>query len=250
MQRALTGAPVGVGAGQQHDQLRHRVRRARLGGGGGRGAAARSCSLVVLLAQLPGAWAAVRSARISYVTRFALIDSYRRKYILANLIAERQTAAELRSFTMRAFLIGRVARLAAYARSAELTAARQQTVTKVVGERPRAGVATAGVYAVLGALLATGVLPLSVAGTAVLALRSAAGSLQQLMYTSTSATRRACTSPTTWRSARTRRRGSRAGAARPGRRSSGSSRPASPSATRARRSPPCARCRSRSAAAR
>ena len=136
---------------------------------------------VLLLAQLPGAWSAVRSARIRYLTRFALIDSYRRKYILASLIAERQTAAELRSFTMRAFLIGRVSRLSAYARRAELQAARQQTVTKVIGN-VLGGLATAGVYAVLGALLATGVLALSVAGTAVFALRAAAASLQQLMY--------------------------------------------------------------------
>src|ERR1700733_1786648 len=136
---------------------------------------------VLLLAQLPGAWSAVRSARISYLTRFALIDSYRRKYILANLIAERETAAELRSFTMRAFLVDRVARLAAYARSAELRAARQQTVTKVIGSA-LGGLATAGVYAVLGVLVATGLLALSVAGTAVLALRSAAASLAQLMY--------------------------------------------------------------------
>jgi ATP-binding cassette, subfamily B, bacterial len=137
--------------------------------------------VVLLLAQLPGAWSAVRSARISYLTTFALIDSYRRKYILAELIAERHTAAELRSFTMRAFLIARVARLAAYTRSAELRAARQQTMTKVIGSA-LGGVATAGVYAVLGVLLATGVLALSVAGTAVLALRSAASSLEQLMY--------------------------------------------------------------------
>jgi ATP-binding cassette subfamily B protein/ATP-binding cassette subfamily C protein len=136
---------------------------------------------VLLLAQVPGAWSAVRSARISYLTRFALIDSYRRKYILAGLISERHTAAELRSFTMRAFLIGRVARLAAYARSAELRAARQQTVTKLIGST-LGGLATAGMYAVLGVLLATGFLALSVAGTAVLALRSAASSLQQLMY--------------------------------------------------------------------
>jgi ATP-binding cassette subfamily B protein len=137
--------------------------------------------VVVLLAQLPGAWAAVRSARIRYVTRFALVDSYRRKYILANLIARRQTAAELRSFTLRSFLLGRVARLAAYAREAELTAARQRTVTQVLASA-MSGVATVGVYATLGALLASGALPLSVAGTAVLALRSAAGSIQQLMY--------------------------------------------------------------------
>jgi ATP-binding cassette subfamily B protein/ATP-binding cassette subfamily C protein len=135
---------------------------------------------VLLVAQLPGAWAAVRSARISYLTRFALIDSYRRKYILASLIAERSTAAELRSFTMRAFLLGRVSRLAAYARNAELKAARQQTVTKVIGSA-LGGLATAGVYLVLGVLLATGYLALSVAGTAVLAIRSAAASLQQLM---------------------------------------------------------------------
>jgi ATP-binding cassette subfamily B protein len=136
---------------------------------------------VVLLAQLPGAWAAVRSARIRYVTRFALVDSYRRKYILTSLIARRQTAAELRSFTLRGFLLGRVARLAAYAREAELTAARQRTVTQVLASA-MSGIATVGVYGTLGALLAYGALPLSVAGTAVLALRSAAGSIQQLLY--------------------------------------------------------------------
>jgi ATP-binding cassette subfamily B protein/ATP-binding cassette subfamily C protein len=136
---------------------------------------------VLLVAQLPGAWAAVRSARIRYVTRFALIDSYRRKYILAELIAERRTAAELRSFTMRSFLLDRVSRLAAYARNAELAAARRQAITKVAAS-VMGGIATAGVYAALGGLLAAGALPLSVAGTAVLAIRSAQAALQQLMY--------------------------------------------------------------------
>ena len=137
--------------------------------------------VVLLLAQLPEAWAAVRSARISYVTRFALIDSYRRKYILADLIAERRTAAELRSFTMRSFLLGRLSRLAAYTRDAELAAARRQTVTRVLAGI-MSGIATVGVYTALGALLAVGAMPLSVAGTAVLAIRSAQAALQQLMY--------------------------------------------------------------------
>jgi ATP-binding cassette subfamily B protein/ATP-binding cassette subfamily C protein len=53
--------------------------------------------------------------------------------------------------------------------------------TKVIGS-VLGGIATAGVYVVLGALLWTGLLALSVAGTAVLAIRSAAGSLQQLLY--------------------------------------------------------------------
>jgi len=137
--------------------------------------------VVVLLAQAPGAWAAVRSARIQYVTRFALVDSYRRKYILADLIAERRTAAELRSFTMRSFLLARVSQLAGYVRRAELAAAQRETTTRVLAS-VMGGVATAGVYASLGVLLATGTLPLSVAGTAVLAIRSAHGSLQQLMF--------------------------------------------------------------------
>ncbi len=136
---------------------------------------------VLLLAQLPGAWAAVRSARIDYLTRFALIDAWRRKNTLAWLITERRTAAELRSFTMRPYLIGRVTRLAAYYRQAELRAALQQTQTKVIGNT-LGGIATAGMYVVLGALLWTGLLALSVAGTAVLALQSAAGSLQRLLY--------------------------------------------------------------------
>ena len=206
---------------------------------------------VLLVAQLPGAWAAVRTARIRYLTRFALSDSYRRKYVLDYLITDRRTAAELRSFTMREYLIGRVARLAAYARAAELRAARQQTQAKVIGSS-LGGIATAGVYVVLGALLATGVLALSVAGTAVLALRSAAGSLQQLMYSVNQ-----CYEDGLYFSdylsfcedARTRipsawhRRAARSS-------SRGSSCRASRSATPGPMSRRCATCRSRSAAAR
>jgi ATP-binding cassette, subfamily B, bacterial len=137
--------------------------------------------VLLLAAQLPGAWAAVRTARIRYVTRFALIDSRRRKWILASLMAERRTAAELRSFTMRSFLLDRVARLAGYARDAEMTAARRMATTRLAASA-LGGVATGGVYAALGVMLGLGWLPLSVAGTAVLALRSAGSSLQQLLY--------------------------------------------------------------------
>ncbi len=82
---------------------------------------------------------------------------------------------------MRSFLLDRLSRLAAYARDAELTAARRQTVTKVIAS-VMGGIATAGVYTALGLLLAVGAMPLSVAGTAVLAIRSAQAALQQLMY--------------------------------------------------------------------
>ncbi|MGH3221651.1 MAG: ABC transporter ATP-binding protein [Streptosporangiaceae bacterium] len=136
---------------------------------------------LLVLAELPGGWAAVRSARIEYLTSFALADTQRRKWILSDLMAERDTAAELRSFTLRRFMLDRVARLAAYARDAEMQAAGRQTLTKVVAQAAT-GVATVGVYLVLGVLLSAGLVPLAVAGTAVLAIRSAQASLANLLY--------------------------------------------------------------------
>jgi ATP-binding cassette, subfamily B, bacterial len=137
--------------------------------------------VLLLLAELPDGWAAVRTARIRYATNFALADSRRRKWILTYLMADRHTAAELRSFTLRDFLLHRAARLASYERDAQLTAARRQTVTQAVADAA-GGIATLGVYVALGVLLAIGALPLAVAGTAILAIRSAQSSLANLLY--------------------------------------------------------------------
>jgi ATP-binding cassette subfamily B protein len=137
--------------------------------------------VLLIIAELPGGWAAVRSARIGYATNFALADSRRRKWILSDLMADRRTAAEVRSFTLRAFLLGRFGQLARYERDAQLVAARRQAVTRVAANTA-GGVATAGVYVALGILLAVGSLRLAVAGTAVLAIRTAQASLAQLLY--------------------------------------------------------------------
>ena len=137
--------------------------------------------VLLLAAELPGGWAAIRAARIGYITNFALAGSHRRKWILSDLMAERRTAAEMRSFTLRHFMLARVARLAAYARDAQMKAASRQAVTRVTAQ-VAGGVATAGVYAALGIMLAVGALPLAVAGTAVLAIRSAQASLNTLLY--------------------------------------------------------------------
>ena len=45
--------------------------------------------VLLLVAELPGGWAAVRAARIGYITDFALTDSRRRKWMLADLMAAR-----------------------------------------------------------------------------------------------------------------------------------------------------------------
>ncbi len=137
--------------------------------------------VLLVLAELPGGWAAVRAARIGYITNFALADSHRRKWILTDLMAERHTAAEMRSFTLRHFMLAWVARLAAYARDARMKAAGRQALTRVTAQAA-GGVATAGVYTALAILLAAGALPLAAAGTAVLAIRSAQASLNTLLY--------------------------------------------------------------------
>ena len=136
---------------------------------------------LLMLAVLPDAWAAVRSARMRYATLFALIPAARRKWIIAGLLADRDSAAEVRAFTMRAFLLRMYDAVAKAEQDVLLGLARRQTLARLVGEA-LGGLGTGLVYVALGLLLATGAVPLAVAGTAVLAIRSGQGSLSSLMY--------------------------------------------------------------------
>ncbi|UBU11850.1 ABC transporter ATP-binding protein [Nonomuraea gerenzanensis] len=136
---------------------------------------------LLLLAVLPDAWAAVRSARMQYATMYSLIPANRRKWIIAQLLAEREPAAEVRAFTMRGFLLRMYDAVAKAEQDVMLRLARRQTVARLAGEA-LGGLGAALVYVALGVLLAIGAIPLAVAGTAVLAIRSAQGSLGQLMF--------------------------------------------------------------------
>ncbi|RAY11764.1 ABC transporter ATP-binding protein [Actinomadura craniellae] len=136
---------------------------------------------LLLLTALPDGWASVRAARLRYLMLLTLVSAERRKWILSDLMANRDPAAEVRSFTMRGFLLRQYDRIAAYVRDAELDLARRQTLVRVSGDALQ-GVATAGVYVSLGLLLWLGKIPLAVAGTAVLAIRTGQTSLANLVY--------------------------------------------------------------------
>ncbi|WP_425567020.1 ABC transporter ATP-binding protein [Sphaerisporangium flaviroseum] len=136
---------------------------------------------LLVLAVIPDAWAAVRSARMRYTTMYALVPVRRRKWILTDLMADRETAAEVRSFTMRRFLMRLYDKVAGAEQDVVLDLARRQTVARIIGEA-LGGVGTAIVYVALGVLLAIGAVPLAVAGTAVLAIRSGQSSLSNLMF--------------------------------------------------------------------
>lgn len=136
---------------------------------------------LLLMTALPEGWASVRTARMEYMTDLALVAVLRRKWILSDLMADRRHAAEIRSFTMRGFLLGEYDRFAAYQREVQLDLARRQTITRVAGAALK-GLAMGGMYASLGLMLWAGALPLAVAGTAVIAIRSGQTSLTSLVF--------------------------------------------------------------------
>ncbi|MFG6192554.1 ATP-binding cassette domain-containing protein, partial [Nonomuraea sp. JJY05] len=136
---------------------------------------------LLLLAVLPDAWAAVRSARMRYSTMYGLIPARRRKWIIAELLAEREAAAEVRSFTMRGFLLRMYDAVARAEQEVLLQLARRQAFARLVGEA-LGGLGSALVYVALGVLLAVAAIPLAVAGTAVLAIRSGQSSLSSFLY--------------------------------------------------------------------
>ncbi|GAA4575572.1 ABC transporter ATP-binding protein [Micromonospora coerulea] len=139
----------------------------------------------LLLAAVPEAVTAVRMARRQYLAMLARITRRRRMWMLAHLMAERRTAAEVRAYQMREFLLTEFRRMMAAETRAELRLARSQSTTRVAGMSVT-GIAAFGVYAVLGGLLLGGVVALAAAATALLALQSARSSLRIAVFATNS----------------------------------------------------------------
>jgi ATP-binding cassette subfamily B protein/ATP-binding cassette subfamily C protein len=135
----------------------------------------------LVLASLPSAVTAVKVARREYVTLLSLITRRRRLWMLANLMANRHTAAEVRTYQMRGFLLGEYRRIMRSETGALLSLVRRQTATRLAGVS-LSGVATAGLYAALGGLLLVGNIPLAAAATALIALQQARMSQHTAIY--------------------------------------------------------------------
>ncbi|MFI9639872.1 ABC transporter ATP-binding protein [Micromonospora sp. NPDC051925] len=135
----------------------------------------------LLLAAVPEAVTAVKMARRQYLDMLARITRRRRMWMLAHLMANRHTAAEVRAYQMRDFLLAEFRRMMTGETAALLRLARAQSRTRAVGMSV-GGIAAFAVYAVLGGLLLTGVVALAAAATALLALQSARSSLGLAVY--------------------------------------------------------------------
>ncbi len=137
---------------------------------------------LLLIAAAPDAWAALRTAKMRYLTSYELGVNRRRKMILADLMVDRRAAAEVRLFNMHDFLLRSYDVLASYERAVRLRLARRQSLVSLAGD-VAAGIGLGVVYVVLGLLLNAGWIALPVAGTAALAIRSGISSLSGLLVT-------------------------------------------------------------------
>ena len=135
---------------------------------------------LLVVAAVPDGWAAVRIAKMRYLSSYELAVSRRRKWILADLMADRRASAEVRSFNMHGFLLRSYDALALHERGVRLGLARRQSLVTLAGDMA-AGIGLGLVYVALGILLSAGWIALPVAGTAALAIRSATSSLSRLL---------------------------------------------------------------------
>ncbi len=135
----------------------------------------------MLLATLPNAWAALRAGHLEYQTYVAGSVRRRRLWILNRLMADRLTAAELRAYGLRGFLLGQFDTVMETETRIQLDLARRVTTTNALGA-VTGGLASGAVYVLLGWLLLSGSIPLAAAATAVIALQAARHSLNTVTY--------------------------------------------------------------------
>jgi ATP-binding cassette, subfamily B, bacterial len=133
---------------------------------------------VLVLSVLPQGWSTLRSARMGYAAMVAWWDTNRRIWMISDLLADRNAAAEIRAFTAQPFLLGRYRQLTTALERSQIRLGLAQTGTQLVG-RALSGVGTVAAYATLGVLLYVGATPLAVAGAAVVAIQSGRSQLSR-----------------------------------------------------------------------
>ncbi|GAB3837950.1 ABC transporter ATP-binding protein [Dactylosporangium cerinum] len=137
--------------------------------------------LALLVATLPQAWASLRAGHERYRTYIAGSVRRRRLWLLHQLMADRDSAAELRSYGLRGFLLDQYDRVMGAETRIQLDLARKVTTTTSLGSVV-GGVATGAVYALLGILLLDGQIPLAAAATCVFAVQAAQRALTAVTF--------------------------------------------------------------------
>jgi ATP-binding cassette subfamily B protein len=132
--------------------------------------------LALLVATLPTTWSVLAVGHLKYRTYIAGSVRRRRLYLLHRLMAERDSAHELRGYGLRGFLLDQYDRVMGVETRIQLELARRVTTTSTAGSVV-GGLATGGVYVLLAVLLLSGAIPLPAAATCVIALQAAHNAL-------------------------------------------------------------------------
>lgn len=137
--------------------------------------------IALLLAMIPNAWAVIAVGNLRYRTYVAGSVRRRRLWILHRLMADRDSAPELRSYGLRDFLLNQYDRVMGAETRIQLDLARRSTTMTALGSLA-GGIATGGVYVLLAVLLLTENIPLAAATTCVIALQAAQRALTTVTY--------------------------------------------------------------------
>jgi ATP-binding cassette subfamily B protein len=137
--------------------------------------------VALLVATVPTGYAALRAGHVRFQSYVASSTRRRRQWLLERLMASRESAAELRSYGLRGFLLRMYDQVMGAQIAEELRVARRVTTTTSVGAAG-GGLALLGVYVLLGVLLLDGQIPLAAAATCVVAVQAAQRSLQVVTF--------------------------------------------------------------------
>ncbi|MGW9023210.1 ABC transporter ATP-binding protein [Streptomyces sp. NPDC055722] len=129
---------------------------------------------------LPSAWSALTIARRRYESFHAWVQHARAGRLISSLLTEPAAAPEIRVHGVGPFLLRHFRAMSETAEAEQARLARLEARTGLIAAT-WTGVAVVATYATLGALLFTGAMSLSVAGTAVIAIRTGSASLDSLV---------------------------------------------------------------------
>lgn len=131
---------------------------------------------LLLLAMVPQWWGSAAAARLRYRMMLALSEGRRRKWMLQQLMVSRESAAEVRSYTMGPHLRREFDTVAEYELGVHLRMVTRMSLIRMAGNS-LSGLVTGLVFAALGVLLVQGTVPIAAAGAAVVAIRVAQSAL-------------------------------------------------------------------------
>ncbi|MFF4395661.1 ABC transporter ATP-binding protein [Streptomyces sp. NPDC001480] len=129
---------------------------------------------------LPSAWGALTNARRRYESFHTWVQHARAGHLISSLLTEPEAAPEIRVHGVGPFLLRHFRAMSESAEAEQERLARLAARTGLIAAA-WTGLATVATYATLGALLLSGAMALSVAGTAVIAIRTGSASLDTLV---------------------------------------------------------------------